>query len=108
MQKQWFNEWGWLNKRIPKACIEDCSGPGQKDEAVAYWVEKLHFNIPRDLMEKAKDYLKEFGAWDDTEIDFWAEADAIDHELSKHILWCFCCDIADGNVRSQGELYLGH
>lgn len=104
---KWFNEWGWLNKRIPKACIEDCSGLGRKDEAVAYWVKKLQFNIPRNLMKKAKDYLKEFGAWDDMDIDFWAEADAIDHELSKHVLWCFCCDVADGNL-SQDELYLGH
>ena len=28
--RAWFNEWGWLNKRIPKACIEACSGSGQK------------------------------------------------------------------------------
>lgn len=25
---KWFNEYGFLVKRIPKACIEDCSGPG--------------------------------------------------------------------------------
>lgn len=29
-ETEWFNEYGFLAKRIPLACIKACSGPGQK------------------------------------------------------------------------------
>ena len=104
----WFDEkYGWLQKDIPEECVMDCSGPGRKDDAVAYWVDELKFYIPQPLIEKAKNYLREFGAWEEDELDQWAETEDVEHQLAQHILWCFCCDLREGNVEA-GELYLGH
>ena len=104
----WFDEkYGFLQKDIPEECVVDCSGPGRKDDAVAYWVDELKFYIPQPLIEKAKNYLREFGAWEEDELDQWAETEDIEHQLAQHVLWCFCCDLAEGNVE-PGELYLGH
>ena len=106
--KPWFDEkYGWLQRRIPKECVDDCSGPGRKDDAVEYWVDKLKFYIPENLIEKAMDYLREFGAWDEFELQEWADTEDVEHQLAQHVLWCFCCDLYEGNVK-QGELYLGH
>ena len=79
---KWFDEYGFLVKRIPQACIEDCSGSGQKDEAVAYWVDKLKFYIPDNLIEKALDYLREFGAWDEFELQEWADTEDLEHNIA--------------------------
>ena len=105
--REWFNEYGFLTKRIPTACIKACSGPGQKDQAVAYWVDKLKFYIPENLIEQAMDYLREFGAWEEFELQEWADTEDLEHNIAQHVLWCFCCDVAEGNLR-QSELYLGH
>lgn len=104
----WFDEkYGFLQKDIPEECVMDCSGSGRKDDAVAYWVDELKFYIPQPLIGKAKNYLREFGAWEEDELDQWAETEDIEHQLAQHILWCFCCDLREGNVEA-GELYLGH
>lgn len=104
----WFDEkYGFLQKDIPEECVMDCSGPGRKDDAVAYWVDELKFYIPQPLIGKAKNYLREFGAWEEEELDQWAETEDVEHQLAQHILWCFCCDLREGNVE-PGELYLGH
>ena len=104
----WFDEkYGFLQKDIPEECVMDCSGPGRKDDAVAYWVDELKFYIPQPLIEKAKNYLREFGAWEEEELDQWAETEDVEHQLAQHILWCFCCDLREGNLEA-GELYLGH
>ena len=104
----WFDEkHGWLQKDIPEECVMDCSGSGSKDDAVAFWVDELKFYIPPTLIEKAKAYLREFGAWEKEELDQWAETEDVEHQLAKHILWCFCCDLREGNLE-PGQLYLGH
>ncbi len=73
---------------FPADCIESCSASGRVDDAVEYWVSKLEFSPPRDLMES---YLKEYGAWDDLQT-------ADDDTLAQRVLWTACCDI-----KEQGE-----
>ena len=70
-------------------------------------MDKLKFYIPDNLIEQAMDYLREFGAWEEFELQEWADTEDLEHNLAEHVLWCFCCDVAEGNL-SQGELYLGH
>lgn len=86
----WFNERGELMKPLPGQCIEDCSGSGRVDDQVAYWVDKLGFDIdmPRD---KAIEFLSEYGAWESDEIE---DMDII--ELAEKVLWIFC-----GNIKEE-------
>lgn len=84
-------KYGWLaSGQFPADCIETCSASGRNDEAVEYWVQKLSFNPPRDLMAR---YLKEYGAWDDLDT-------ADDETLAQRVLWTACHDI-----REQGEWF---
>ena len=102
---EWFDQYGWLQKAIPKQAWQDCSAPGSNDEAVEYWVEELNFHIPPRLIPMAKAYLYEFGAWNDAELDRWEETEDTHHEIAKRVFWLFCGDIREG----QGDcLYLGH
>lgn len=101
----WFDEHGWMQRPIPEDAWRECSAPGQNDEAVEYWLHELQFYIPTSLHQKARDYLAEFGAWDDAELDAWLSTEDTEHEIAKHVLWLFCGDIREG----QGDcLYLGH
>ena len=70
-------------------------------------MDKLKFYIPENLIEQAMDYLREFGAWEEFELQEWADTEDLEHNIAQHVLWCFCCDVAEGNLR-QSELYLGH
>lgn len=83
--KEWFDSNGYLLKKIPKQCVEDCSGAGRADEAVKHWVKKLNFHVPRVT---AIAYLKDFGAWDDLA--------GVDQEtLDQRVLWIACGDIKE-------------
>ena len=104
---KWFDEYGFLVKRIPSACIKACSGSGNKDEAVKTWVYNLQFFIPDNLLDQAIDYLREYGAYDEDELQEWKKTEDSKHNIAKYVLWNFCCDVAEGNLR-QSELYLGH
>jgi hypothetical protein len=71
---------------LPEDCISDCSAQGSVDEAVEYWVKQLDFEAPE---QKVKDYLKDFGAWDDDELS--------DHDSNlQRLLWVVCCDFKEG------------
>lgn len=81
-----FDKYGNLSTgQFPQSCIEECSAAGSVDQAVEYWVERLAFNPPRQLMES---YLKEYGAWDDL-------ATASDDVLARRVLWTAACDISE-------------
>jgi len=95
----WFDSDGWLLKPIPKGCIYDLSGSGQKDDQAEYWVEELGFDdkFPRD---KAIGWLKEFGAWDVEELESMP-----DSELAGIVLWEFCNDLVEqANDKTEEEL----
>lgn len=96
----WFDENGWLLKSIPKECVEECSNPGRNDEAVDFWFHEIEFYIPSNLVQKAKDYLAEYGAWEREELDKWGKTEDTEHELAKHVLWIFC-----GNIREGEEVF---
>ena len=89
-KSEWFDERGELVKPLPGQCIEDCSGSGPVDDQVAYWVDKLGFDIdmPRD---KAIKFLSEYGAWESDELE---DMDII--ELAEKVLWIFC-----GNIKEE-------
>lgn len=103
--KNWFDQYGRLQKAIPKQAWQACSAPGRNDEAVEYWSKELNFVIPPRLIPMAKAYLAEFGAWDSAELDEWERTENTEHELAKHVFWLFCGDIREGR---GGCLYLGH
>lgn len=104
-ENKWFDRYGWLIKDIPKEAWKACSAPGSNDEAVEYWLHELQFYIPNNLHQQARNYLAEFGAWDDAELDHWMKTEDTEHELALRVLWLFCGDIREG----QGDcLYLGH
>lgn len=91
----WFN--GRNSRRqLPGECIADCSGPGQADQAVEFWVERLQFEGPSWLI---REHLKGFGAWEPAEL--------ADHKQNlARLLWLWANDCAE-NPGSCDYLYLG-
>jgi hypothetical protein len=69
---------------IPVECIKECSAPGNVDEAVEFWCDKLKFTVDRLATIKC---LKKYGAWDVNELN--AMSDAM---LAERVLWLACCD----------------
>lgn len=104
-EDKWFDQYGWLQKAIPEEAWKECSAPGRNDEAVEYWLKELKFHVPNDLHQQARNYLAEFGAWDDAELDHWMETEDTEHELARRVLWLFSGDIREGE---SDCLYLGH
>ena len=86
-KKSKFDEYGNFHGRIPKEAVEDCSRPGPADSSVAYWQEKLKFNVPR---AKAISYLGEFGAWTREELEAKS-----DNDIAQIVLWTACNDIKE-------------
>ncbi len=86
---------GWLaSGRFPQECIDDCGASGQADEAVEYWRKELKFVEALEPVESlARDYLREYGAWDDLD-----EADL--ETIANRILWMAC-----GEMHEQGEWF---
>ena len=75
---------------LPYGAVDECSGPGRKDEAVSYWTQKV-FNLKAnaDITEEAlRRELREYGAWE--------EAELRDHnENERRIVWIACCDLKE-------------
>jgi hypothetical protein len=87
-----FDEFGNFEGEMPLDVVTDCAAPGNRDETIEYWQEKLNFNAPREL---AVAYLLGFGAWDSQEL-----AAKSDVEISRIVLWLACCEI-----KEQGAWY---
>ena len=64
----WFDDRGDMIKTLPGDCILACSGQGRVDDDVSFWVDELGFadDLPREL---AINYLKEYGAWEEDELN---------------------------------------
>ena len=87
----WFDEHGNLALSIPEDAVRECTVGGQDaSEAVALWIEKLHFNL-NGHEDRARAYLGEFGAWDDL-------ATCPVSTLTERVFWDACCQISE-----QGE-----
>ena len=92
---------GWFNNRqsiktLPKECVNDCTGPGPADEAVAYWVKKLDFDGPAWLI---RDFLGDYGCWSTKQL--------CDHQENlQRLLWIWAGNIAE-DPDAYEDLYLG-
>jgi hypothetical protein len=84
---EWFDESGVLLKQIPEEAVEDCSHQGECHDDCQFWVQKLNFEVPRDL---AVEYLKSTGGW---ELEELQEMD--NEELAIRILWIACGNIQE-------------
>lgn len=95
--RPWLDEHGNLLRRLPTACIEECSARGQVAPAVRHWRTRLRFAVPAPL---AVAYLATVGAWER------AELTATDPDtLTERCLWLLCCDAREerreGNPTAQ-------
>ena len=103
----WFDELGQLTppdwaidkfgivpgeSPLPEECVRACSHPGNCDYDVSAWVDELKFdqNFP---VERARKWLRGYGAWDDKEIEQMSA-----RELAEKALWIFSGDISDGET----------
>ena len=93
----WFDSRGDLLKTLPGACIMACASQGRVDDDVAFWVDELGFDIdlPR---ERTIRYLREYGAWDEDELNSMSET-----ELAEKVLWIFCNDLKEQAYDMVGE-----
>ena len=93
--RPWFDERGNLLRRLPAACISECSGPGERGPAVRRWVRRLRFaaDFPADV---AREWLAQSGGWDRAELAEW-DTD----RLARTCLWLMACDARE--MRAQGE-----
>ena len=67
-----------LELSMPLACVEDCSARGSNDDAVAHWVQRLDWSgIDADAV---REELREYGAWDDEQLED-------DDENRARLLW---------------------
>jgi len=86
----WFDQYGQLVRDLPADCVADCTMPGPCDALVNDWADMLRFNVPRKM---AINYLKEFGAWSEFELNQKTTKD-----LSEIVLWIAC-----GDIKESGE-----
>ena len=93
----WFDDRGDMLKTLPGDCILACSGQGRVDDDVAFWVKELDFTngLPR---ERTINYLREYGAWDDEELNEMTEM-----SLAEKVLWIFCNDLKEQAYDMVGE-----
>ena len=72
---------------LPSACVKECSGPGDKTEAVVKWARL----IPRQGVgvRALREELSDYGCWDDEEL-------SIDSDNWERIIWIGAGDINEG------------
>ncbi len=91
----WFDSRN-STRQLPAECIADCSGSGDATKNVQFWVKRLDFDGPKELF---KEYLKEFGAWDNEQLE--------DHEENRErVLWTWACNCYE-EPGAYDYLYLG-
>jgi len=85
---------GSIDLQLPGECLTDICQPGPADSAVAFWARQPEVAAQLDKISPAtlRDELREYGAWDD--------ADLQDHsENLERWLWLSACGAAE-DVRS--------
>ena len=73
--------------QLDRTTIEDCSHGGACDEDVAYHRKRLALTVNRDNAIRC---LKNYGAWDDSELE-----NKDNEDLAEIILWIACGDFRD-------------
>ncbi len=78
-----------LEDMIPPECVEDICTSGSNDEAVAWWLNHINFDMyPSDCI----DILMPFGAWDRSLL-----LEKSNIELKEMVLWCAAWNVHDFN-----------
>ena len=88
----WAESLGRIELQITKKQADSCSHPGQCDQDVADLRKAPSIRRQLEKLNPATvaECLREYGAWDDAELS--------DHDQNlSRLLWCACCDIAEGN-----------
>lgn len=84
--------WAQFNRfelRLPGAAVNDIAQPGSNDEAVVHWAGKVCNEWPeRATQDAIRAELKEYGAWDETEL-------ADDAANWRRLLWTAAHNIAE-------------
>lgn len=80
-------------KDFPAGLIADMTRPGPVDDAATRWVNSRRVRV--DAVNAMRIYLKEEGAWSDSELQVY------EHNLAR-LLW-----LAAGDIKEYGEWYFG-
>jgi hypothetical protein len=83
----WYtSSMGLVEIRIPEEAIRDIHQPGDAEEAVRYWMDEVEWF--GTTIEDIRRELREYGAWDDDELD--------DEDMCwVRMLWLAACDLGD-------------
>lgn len=87
---------------LPPDCIVECSAPGPADAAVDYWLSRPEVRevIMRAPADDLRDYLRDYGAWDDEDLE--------DDETNRQrLLWLACGDFAEHVPGEDGDSAAG-
>ena len=85
--KTYLATFNYLEFELPREAVEDCHHQGACDEDVEYWQGKLGLNLDREKMILE---LREYGAWDDEELN------ALDNDdLEQKLIWLAAGDIQE-------------
>jgi hypothetical protein len=83
-QNEWFHD-RQMVEDLPEECLADFRGPGAKDDACEYWIERLNFDGPAWLI---REHLEGYGAWDKRQL--------CDHQENLgRLLWVHASDVAE-------------
>lgn len=96
--------WASFNRfelRLLGEAVTVITQPGQNDEAVAHWVNRVEFctavdGTPRATPDAIRAELQEYGAWD-------AEELADDEANRRRIVWCAAHNIAEDDAPDCSE-----
>ena len=77
------------NGRMPAGfgALGDCDAAGDVSNACRFWRSAMDFRVDR---ASAFSYLKEFGAWDASDLNLQS-----DEYLAELVLWLACCDLKE-------------
>lgn len=87
MNNKYFDSEGYFIGKIPNNVIVVCSFVGDVSWAVESCQQEIDFNCPQKL---AREYLKEFGAWDDLD----TVSDTI---INQRVLWIACNELKEND-----------
>lgn len=96
--KPWFDlKYGWLQRKIPKQCVQDCARQGDCVDPCEDWVKRLpgFEDSIAAVRERAEKWIQEYGAWEREEIKAFS-----DFDLAVRVLW-----IATGDIKENGEWF---
>lgn len=85
----WSESLGRFELQIPGEAIEDIFQPGPADETVEYWAKKIE-RPARATAKALRDSLREYGAWDESEL-------ADDAANWHRVVWSAACDLGDSS-----------